>query len=52
MVDAEYQGFFALKALQKQGIYTQKVNPPKYSSKDGYYPVVYNRSQLSQKMLA
>lgn len=51
MLDSEYQSYFALLSLKKQGLYNEKVRPPKYSDKDGYYPVVYNRSQLSQKNL-
>lgn len=52
MVDKEFQGFFTLLGLKKQGLYTQKVRPPKYSKKDGYYPVVYNASEFSEKYLS
>ena len=51
MVDQEYQSFFSFMDLKKKGVYFEKVSVPNYSKKDGYYPVAYNRSQLSKKYL-
>lgn len=51
MVDQEYQSFFGLVKLKSQGLYKENVRLPKYSEKNGYYPVVYNGNQLSQKYI-
>lgn len=52
MVDQEYKSFFALINLKKQGLYEEKVSVPNYSKKNGYYPVAYNRGELSDKYLS
>lgn len=52
MVEQEYQSFFSLMNLKKQGLYEPKVSVPNYSKKNGYYPVAYNRSELSDKYLS